>query len=208
MDIISIKATKREKVGTRAAMRDRSEGRLPAVIYGHGKPPEHITIDTHEFEQAVKHHARVFKIEHGGRETFQALLKQLQWDALGEVPMHADFTRLEVGEKVKVGVPIHFVGHAKGLAAGGRMNTPVVELQVECDPAAIPEHIEVVVSHLEIGQAIHVGELQLPAGVRALSEASVVICNVTHAVAASTETASGEAGAQPERVEPEKKSEG
>jgi large subunit ribosomal protein L25 len=205
MEIISIKATKREKVGTRAAMRERSEGLLPAVIYGHGRAPEHVTIDAHQFEQAVKHHARVFKIDDGGRETIQALLKQLQWDSLGELPMHADFTRLEAGEKVKVGVPIHYVGHAKGLAAGGRLNTPIAELQIECEPSAIPEHIEVVVSHLEIGQSIHLGELQLPAGVRALGEPSIVVCNVSHQLAQPTEPVAGEAGEPPAAGEAEKK---
>ena len=206
MKIISIQATKREKVGTRAAMRERSEGRLPAVIYGHGKTPEHVTIDAHQFGQAIKHHARVFKIDDGGRESFSALLKQLQWDALGEYPMHADFTRLEAGEKVRVGVPLHFIGHAKGLAAGGRLNTPVVELQIECDPTAMPEHIEVEVSNLEIGQAIHVGELALPAGVRAVSEASVVVCNVSHMAALPTEPAEGEVGAAADKPATETKS--
>ncbi|MBK9388538.1 MAG: 50S ribosomal protein L25 [Planctomycetes bacterium] len=204
MEIISIKATKREKVGTRAAMRERSEGRVPAVIYGHGKTPEHVTIDAHQFGQAIKHHARVFRIDDGVRESFPALLKQLQWDALGEYPMHADFTRLEAGEKVRVGVPIHYVGHAKGLAAGGRLNTPIQELQIECDPAAIPDHIEVVVTSLEIGQAIHIAELAMPAGVRAIGDATIVVCNVSHQTAQVTEPAAGEAGAQPE---PEKKSE-
>jgi large subunit ribosomal protein L25 len=200
MDIIKIAAKKRDKVGTRAAMRDRSEGRLPAVIYGHGSVPEHITIDTHQFEMAVKHHARVFQLDQDGSESIQALLKQLQWDALGEIPMHADFTRLEIGEKVQVGVPIHFVGHAKGLGAGGRLSTPVVELQIECAPSAIPEHIEVVVTDLELGQAIHVGDLKLPASVTVLSDPSVVICNVTMPSVQSTEAEGAEDGAEPDRI--------
>ncbi len=178
MEIHLLKAERRTATGTSAAWRLRREGRLPAVIYGEGGESLPITVDLHEMEGLLRHHERVVELQVKGGHKEKALLHEVQWDAMGDHLVHADFLRISHHAQVEVDVPIEFVGHAKGIAHGGDLRKVVNDLPVTCAPETIPEAIPVVVNELDVGDAIYVRDLELPAGVVCRLEPDAVICSV------------------------------
>ena len=156
-------ATMRDRLGSRYSRRVRSAGRLPAVVYGHKQDPVPISIDTREAMRMIGKGERVFTLEVEGGEHETVLLKELQYDHLGTNPVHADFARVDLDERVQVSVPIHLVGEAPGLKkAGAIMIHPVTEVELECAVVNLPEYIEVEVTALGVGESIRVSDVPLP----------------------------------------------
>lgn len=203
MEIHQLKAERRTATGTRAAWRLRQEGRLPAVIYGEGGESLPITVDLREMMGLLRHHERVVELQLDGGRKEKALLHQVQWDAMGDHLVHADFLRISRHAEVEVEVPIEYVGHAKGIAHGGDLRKVVNDLPVTCTPERIPESIPVVVNDLDVGDAIHVRDLELPEGVRPRLEPDAIICSVGAAEEAVEEEEETEAGAGATAAEPE-----
>ncbi|MGB0717084.1 MAG: 50S ribosomal protein L25 [Phycisphaerae bacterium] len=198
---VAIKAESRSKVGTRVSRRLRDEGRLPAVIYGHGENVECISMDHHDVEVAISHGARVFDIDCEGK-TQQCLIKEVQYDYLGTNMVHLDLTRVDVNERIRVTVAIESRGTPKGVEHGGVMEQPLNELEVECTPADIPDTLHPVVTNLEIGQSILVKDLGLADGVTPIPSADSVVITVTTPTEKEDveETEEGDGAAEPERI--------
>ena len=186
-DNIVLKATVREKLGTTTAVKQRNQGMMPAVMYGHGQEPCSFVTDHREFSLALNHGQRIFEIDINGKSE-TAMVKALQYDYLGKEVIHADFVRVDMSETVHVSVAVAFKGTAVGTTQGGMLDTQLDNIEVECAVSAIPETIDVSVKELEVGGAIHAGEIELPAGATLVtdSDAVIVTCHLV-AEAKSTE---------------------
>jgi large subunit ribosomal protein L25 len=174
-----LKAEVRTDKGTRQMNRLRGSGRIPAVVYGGDrKESTSLSIDEREFSTALKKGERVLSLAIGDQKA-QVLVKAVQYDALGEIILHVDFNELRAGEKVRLSVAVVLRGVPKGAADGGILNHMLHELEVECDPMAIPERITVEVDQMVIGDMIHVSEMKLPAGVTPLTKTTDVVASCT-----------------------------
>jgi large subunit ribosomal protein L25 len=137
-------------------------------------------------------------------KTEKALIKEVQWDHLGLEILHVDFARVAADERVEVNVRVELRGTAAGIATGGVIDQPIHLLAVECLAVALPDSIRVNVSALQLGQAIHVKELALPEGVKALTDPDAVVVQVIAKLVEPEATAAAPEGAvAAEQAEPE-----
>jgi large subunit ribosomal protein L25 len=196
---VTLVAEKREGRGTRAAQRLRSKGKVPAVVYGHKEATISVALDGEALTQAIRHGVRVIDLKtDGGVE--KALIREVQWDHLGKELLHVDFARVAVDERIHVSVPIELRGIAPGVTGGGLLDQPLHSLAIECLAISIPESIRVNINELQLGQAIHVRDLSLPPGVKALTDADAIVVHVTTPAAEPEAAAEAAAQAEPEII--------
>ena len=203
-----LKGEERSKTGSRYSRRLRTEGKLPAVLYGHGETPQPLSLDAHETLIHIHKGEKVFKLEMGGSDQI-VLLRDLQFDYLGNNIVHADFSRVDLNEKIHAHTTIHLIGEAAGLKqAGAVMMHPVNEINIECTVANLPESVDVDVSGLEAHGTIHAKDVELPNGVKLLSDPDEVIAHIVIQGETDTgeaETVEGESS--PEIINEKKKEE-
>jgi large subunit ribosomal protein L25 len=178
-DAAVLTISKREGRGTKAAVRLRQQGRIPAVVYGHGEGTVSVSLDHDELTDAVRHGARVVDLQGDGGAVQKAQIMELQWDHLGKEILHADFRRVAQDERITLSVPIELRGTAPGVAGGGVLDQPLHTLEIECPAVNVPESIRVNIGELQLGASIHVRELTLPADVKALTDPDAVVVHVT-----------------------------
>ncbi len=183
-----IVAEARTEFGKGAARRIRRDKKVPAVIYGHGNDPIHVTLDAHDTLMAIRHGGAnaVLNIEIDGKVQL-ALTKQVQSDPIKGFLEHVDFVAVKKGEKVTVEVPVHLVGEAEK-DSFVQLENNVVTLEAEA--THIPEQIEHSIEGLEIGTQILAGQLELPKGSTLVSDPEQLIVNITQGK--STEAAEAE----------------
>ena len=192
-----IKAEPRTEFGKGAARRIRREDKVPAVVYGHGNDPIHLTLPGHETWIALKHGGSNALLELDIEGTTQlALTKQVQVDPIRRTLEHVDFVAVRKGEKVTVDVGVHLVGNAASETLVVTENTTV---SLEAEATNIPEWIEVSIEGAEVGTQIHASDLVLPSGSTLLSDDDMLIVNITNAptqeeVEAELEEAEAEVG--------------
>lgn len=202
MSAEKITAEQRTEFGKGAARRIRREHKVPAVVYGHGSEPLHLTLPGHETMMALKHggaNALLELVVDG--KTQLALTKQVQVDPIRRVLEHIDFVAVKRGEKVTVDVPVVVVGDAQPETLVVTENATV---SLEAEATNIPEQIEVSVEGAEVGTQILASDLQLPAGTTLLAEDELLVVNITAAPTAEeveAELAEAEAEAGIERDE-------
>lgn len=170
-------AEMRTEFGKGAARRIRRDHKIPAVVYGHGNDPVHLTLPGHDTMMAIKHGGAnaLLELDIDGKSQL-ALTKQVQVDPIRRVLEHIDFVAVRRGEKVTVDVPIHVTGDA---APETLVVTEHATVQVEAEATAIPERIEVSVEGAEIGTQIHASDLVLPEGTTLLTDPDSLVVNVT-----------------------------
>src|SRR5437763_4351929 len=156
-------AQQRDGHGSRAARRLRKLGKVPAVVYGHGEGTTSVALAADELSKAIRQGARVIDLKQG-EKIQKALIRELQWDALGKDILHVDFARVSADERITLDVRVELRGTAIGAAAGGIIDQPLHNLEVECPVISVPESIRVNIADLQIGMAIHVRDLTVPAG--------------------------------------------
>jgi large subunit ribosomal protein L25 len=202
---------KRQKLGSREAVRERDKGRIPAVIYGHKEAVETVTIDQEQFETALRHHVRNLELQTDGRKQV-VLIQEVQRDYLGKEILHVDFRRVSADERVEVVVDIELRGVAKGTNSGGVLQQPLHSLNVECLATAVPESIRVRIDDLEIGQALYVKDVKVPEGVKLLDDPEAIVVQVTQPQKVEVEIAPvvpvEGAAAEPEVITAKKPKEG
>ncbi|RLV48512.1 50S ribosomal protein L25/general stress protein Ctc [Nocardioides mangrovicus] len=204
-----IKAEHRTEFGKGAARRIRRADKVPAVIYGHGNEPIHVTLPGHETMMAIKHGGAnaLLHIDIDGTEQL-ALTKQIQSDPIKGFLEHIDFVAVRKGEKVTVDVPVHVVGEP---AAETLVVTENTTVSVEAEATNIPESLELSIEAAEVGSQFLASQLVLPSGATLLSDDDLLIVNVTHAPTAEeveAELEEAEADAGIERDESEEDAEG
>jgi large subunit ribosomal protein L25 len=169
---------KRDGRGTRLARKLRAQGKVPGVVYGHKEETVSVAVATDALMSAVRHGARVVDLRtDSGLQ--KAQIAELQWDHLGMELLHVDFRRVAADERIHVTVPVELKGIAPGVTGGGILDQPIHTLSVECAADSVPESIRVNINELQLGAAIHVRELHLPPGVKALADPDAIVVHVT-----------------------------
>jgi large subunit ribosomal protein L25 len=207
VEALVLKAQIRNTGGSKHAMALREAGMIPAVVYGHKEKPVSIALNAHDFLVGLQHGLRLFDIQLDNKKE-KLLIKEVQYDHLGKDILHADFMRVDLTERVKVAVPVELKGPAKGASEGGVIDHHLAQLEVECVVTNIPASISVSIKELGIGDSIKAGEIQLPEGVKLITDpvAIVLTCHLVAEVVAPVE-AEIEAPTAPEVIGREKKEE-
>jgi large subunit ribosomal protein L25 len=162
---VSITATARAASGKGAARQTRFAGKVPAVIYGHGRATQPLSLDAKALEMAlagVEPASTLFEVTVDGKKT-RALIREIQRHPIRPDVIHVDFYEIHADEKVKLKVPVHLVGTPEGVRNGGGVLDQVMrEVEIEVLPEHIPERVELDVSALLIGHSVHVSNLSIP----------------------------------------------
>jgi len=197
---LSLKAEIREYTGTKSAVRLRGQGRLPAVVYGHKEKPVAVSLDERTLVEGLHRGHRLIDVQIGKKKE-KMIIKDLQYDYLGKEIIHVDLMRVDVTELIKVTVPIELKGMAQGTHEGGIVEEHTDHLEVECKATDIPESILVSVKDVRVGDSLHAGDIELPEGVKLVSDASMLLvtCGLV-AAAKSTEELEEEMPAAPEVI--------
>jgi large subunit ribosomal protein L25 len=200
-----LKATPRSDVGTRKSRKLRAQGAIPGIIYGHGEPPEAVTLSRHDVELVVHHGERLLEVDLEGRKQ-NVLVKEVQYDALGQVILHMDLTRVDLDERVEVTVPIILRGTPVGVSENGVLQQYIAQVQIECAVRAIPDDVRVSVAEMKVGNMLAMRDLPLPEGAKLVSDPELVVASV-RVIAEEAVPAAAEPGPAEPEVIGEKKEE-
>ena len=166
---LTLAAELREDKGKGASRRLRREGKIPAIIYGAGKEPLSIQVEQNiitNMSNKEEFYAHIINITIGD-QVEKVVVKALQRHVYKPQIDHADFLRVDENQKLKARIPLHFLGDDKapGVKKGGLLSHDLVDVEVSCLPKNLPEFIEVDVSALEVGDSVHLSDLQLAEGI-------------------------------------------
>ena len=213
MEQINLNIEMRQDTGKNANRKLRALGKLPGVVYGMGKNLN-ISVDPRPIKKLL--------LEEGGRnktlnligeglEGRFALIKEYLVDPASRELLHVDLLEIDINKKIEVTVPVNFVGKALGVGEGGVLNIVERTVLVRCLPIAIPKHIDVDVSALQIGDSIHLDQLNLPEGVEKVSHTNPTLVGVVPPAKEEEATPALTASAEPEVItakKPEPEAEG
>lgn len=178
MTDVTLNAQPRSEFGKGAARRIRRANQIPAVMYGHGTEPVHITLPGHETMLALKTPNALLTIVVDGKKQL-ALVKDVQRDAIKPVIDHVDLVVVRKGERVTVDVQVHVVGHA---APDTVVTVETQLIQLEVAATDIPQDVEVSVEGLRAGTQVHASQIPLPAGATLVTDPEILVVNVSGAI--------------------------
>lgn len=197
---VQLSAEVRSVRGSRANNRLRDRGYVPGNIYGHNDEPQAIMVQADAIVPHVRAGVKVYDITLNGK-TDKTLLRELQFDALGVELTHFDLLRVDPTERVTLHVPVVLKGIAPGsIGSAGVLEQPLHSLHIDCLAYQIPDSIPVRINMLEVGQAIHVHDLELPEGMHAHHPPEAIVVHVVPVRSGEPIVADVAAGAQPEVV--------
>ncbi|MGB4101523.1 MAG: 50S ribosomal protein L25/general stress protein Ctc [Alphaproteobacteria bacterium] len=198
--VASLQAEIRPNQGKGAARATRRSGQVPAVIYGDKQAPLSIMIDNTALVREVNRagfFTHLYDIEVKGAK-HRVLPRDVQFDPVTDRPLHVDFLRVAAHTRVRVAVPFHFINQDKapGIKRGGMLNVVSHELELMVQPDNIPDRIDIDLAGLEIGISIHLGDLKLPVGVKAIiTDKDFTLATIVPPTAVKTEAAEAAAAA-------------
>jgi large subunit ribosomal protein L25 len=204
MATASLSAEARTDTGKGFARKLRAAGRIPAVVYGHAREPQALSLPTRELERLLSTIAAgstVVELSLGGATT-KTLIREIQRHPFKKQILHVDFQELVAGEKVSVEIPLVFVGTPEGVRLSGALLEQILHsIEVLVDPSNIPNHIDVDVTNLAMGHSLHVSDLNVGEGIEVLTDVEATVCAVVAPRAVVEETAAEGVEAAP--AEPE-----
>jgi large subunit ribosomal protein L25 len=207
MDRVKLVVQHRSETGTRNAKRLRAAGLIPGVLYGAGKPALPLVVESRELRSAVTTdagtHAVIDVLFEGTKTAHVAIVKDMQLDAVRHVVTHVDLQEIKLTDKIETTVVVHFEGTPHGVKMGGMLDINTHEVTVVGLPTDIPEHLDVDVEALEMGDVAHVSDLIVPENIQVLDDPDEVVCSVLapKIVEEEVEEVEGEAAAtEPEVV--------
>jgi large subunit ribosomal protein L25 len=186
-DTVTIQATKREQSGKGSARRLRRSEKIPAVVYGHGDDPVSLTLDgivinkmfKPGHEDAAEFQIISLQIEDAGKQIEkQVMIKEIQRHPMQQHIEHVDFFAVKMDEPIVAPVHIRLHGKPEGVKLGGILRHIIREIEVKSLPADIPSHIDLEIEHLQVGDSIHVSELEVPENVNVLTDPSAAVVNI------------------------------
>ena len=201
MQAIQLSVKQRAERGSRAAKRLRDAGAIPGVIYGHGEDVLPVTLPRREVSIHLNKGAHVFELQVDGKQE-RVLVKDVQYDHLGSEVIHVDFARVSFDERVTVTVPLELKGEPKGAEEGGVLTQVIANLEVECLVLEIPDAIRHNVSEMGLDDVLHIKDLKLPPGVKAVQDGDLIVATVKEVLEAApaAEAVEAEGGAEPEII--------
>jgi large subunit ribosomal protein L25 len=201
MDFAKVNAEVRRETGKGSARRARVAGRVPAVLYGLKEEPLSLSLDPLALVRSMDKERRrntVFSLavaDNGSSADVTVMIRDVQIDPLKRTIVHVDFLRVDLDAEVRVTVPLVLKGNPVGVVNGGNLHHSMHMVAVAAKPAAIPTNVEIDVSALNIGQAVHVSDLKLPAGVRPLLDPKTSLASVVAPRAEKVDEAAAAAAA-------------
>jgi large subunit ribosomal protein L25 len=165
----------RDDQGKGASRRLRRQGKVPAILYGGGRPPRALAFDHNKVLQQLDHEAfysSILTIKVGDK-TQAAILKDVQRHPARRQILHMDMQRIVETEKIRMNVPLHYVGDqvAPGVKlSGGSVSKLMTDVEISCLPRDLPEYLEVDISHMELDDMLHLSDIKLPEGVEILEQ--------------------------------------
>ncbi len=172
----------RDKTGKGICRQLRMSGLVPGVVYGKGMEPVAVTVNPKELAAAIAGEGgqnHLITLKGGGAlDGNVTIVADLLRDPVKGTLRHVDLHKINLAEKIRVEIPFNLVGTAVGVKEGGLLDFAMHAIEVECLPNQIPGHIDVDVTELTIGHSIHVGDLKLPAGVKALGDVRASVVSV------------------------------
>lgn len=215
-EAVELKAWARGRSGKGAARAIRREGRIPGIVYGDNTEPQKIALDYKAIWQQLHSghfQSTIFMLDLDGTKT-RVIPRDVQVDPVRDFPIHVDFMRVSKDSLVTVDVPVRFLNEAAspGIKRGGILNVVRHEIEVRCPADVIPEHFDVDLTGLEIGDAVHISAIQLPEGVRpTIAERDFTVATIVGRAAEEAPAAVAEAEAEeaevPAEAAPEKEKE-
>lgn len=182
MDNVSIVVHKRDVTGTRATKRLRKSGLIPGVIYGHGDAAVLISIEPHALRDALGTSAGTHAVldvtvegEKGGHKT---IVKELELDRVKQTVTHVDLQEIRLDETIETAVAVSFEGESVGVKEGGMLDESTREVMIRGLVTAIPEHLVLDISELDVNDTAKVSDLVVPEGIEILNDADEVLCSV------------------------------
>ena len=199
----TLNATARTDTGKGVARTLRRNGQVPAVIYGHAREAQSLAVPARELDRllgSIAAESTVVALSLDGKVS-RTLIREIQRHPFKRMIMHVDFQELVAGETVVVRIPLIIVGTPEAVRSGGGvLDQTMRELEIEVDPANMPNHIDVDVSELALGHSVHVRDIQVPAGATVLDDEDASIATV-QVSRAGVEAAAGETPAEGEGTE-------
>ena len=184
---LNLEANEREGTGKEAARKIRAQGFTPAIIYGKRKTPLPVSFNTNEFLKMVHgeaHENVLFKVKIKGQKSKDVpnvIIKQMQFDPVKGTLLHVDLFEVSMDQAIEVHVPIETINDAIGVKEeGGLLDHVAREVLVECLPDNLPEKIEIDVSNLKLGEAIHIRDIEFPLGVKPVESPEKVVLTIIH----------------------------
>jgi large subunit ribosomal protein L25 len=203
---VTLRAEKRSDTGKGSARRTRAAGKVPAILYGRGIDPVALQVDRREFVSALKTDAGMnvlLDLKIDGTTTL-AMTRELQRDPVRGTLLHADLLRIDRDQQIEVEVPVHLVGHAPGMEAGGILEHPLFTVHVKTRPTEVPESVQADISSLNIGDSVKVGELQTGGRFEITNDPDTVVAQVAAPITEEQlEAMEAEAGIEHEAPEEE-----
>lgn len=205
--IPSLEVQVREKIGTRYAKREREQGLIPAVIYGHKQDPVHVTVHGKTFTDLLQDEVHIIDVNIGGKSE-HTLIKAVQWDTYGIEIVHIDLERVNMSETIEVEVELQLTGDPVALReAGTVLDHPTTMVKIRCRADSIPSHLEHSIAELGAGVPVTVADITPPAGIEIVMPDEQLICQISgvkvdESVAEAIE-GGAEASAETEAAEPE-----
>lgn len=193
-----LQVSQRSTRGTANARRERAAGKIPAVLYGHGKETVNLSVPADEVQAAIRHGSHFVELK--GDVDESALIRDVQWDTFGVDVLHVDFTRVDAGETAEITVSVELRGEAPGTKQGGMIRQMIHEVTIDCPVTVIPEKLFVNINSLELGGSVLAGDLELPEGANLQAEADTL---VVQCVEVATHDDEEEAGVPAGPAEPE-----
>lgn len=196
---------RRDRLGTTGSQHLRAEGKVPAVLYGHGSQPEHVAFDARTFDELLHHGGRtgIITLMMDGKKNDTALVRDVTRHEVTRKLLHVDLQRVSANEAVHAKVPVVTVGVAQGVKDfGGVMDVVVHELEVEGPANQLPDHLDVDVESLGLHDHATAGDIKLPKNIKMLTPADTIVVSIeTSKTARHLEEA--EAAPVPEQETPE-----
>jgi len=177
MEVATIQAADRKERGSNKVAYLRGDGRIPGVVYGGKGEAQSISVDAHEMKACLRKHLKVYRVQLSGGEQ-PTYLKDIQWDAITDQPLHLDFLRIEMDQPIRLKVQLQFIGYPVGGSKGGTLVKDQPVLMLDCLPEAIPEAIEVNVGPVDLGDKILAKDVKLPEGCKLAVAPDSVVCRM------------------------------
>lgn len=179
---LSLQVETRERLGTGGAREIRRQGKVPAVVYGAGKDPLHLAVSERDVSTII--HTKSFKTKlyelNVGKDKVTVLAKDVQFHPVSDQPEHVDFLRVDEKTEIRVWVPVRFINADKspGIKRGGTLNIVRHEIEFFCKPGNIPEAIVVDLEGWQVGKSIHINDVNVPGGARAVIDRNFTVATI------------------------------
>jgi len=155
----TLHAELREDKGTQVVKSLRKQGRIPAVFYAHGEECISLSVDVKEFTRLIAAQVNILTLALPGDKEQKCIIKEVQHDPVTDEPLHADIMGIKMTEKIRISIPIHLNGSPIGVREGGILEHSLREVEVEGLPLDIPEHLDVNVENMQIGDVVTLADI-------------------------------------------------